>query len=67
MAIKGRHRYHPFDALPYAATNVDSNRECLLTNQRLHDRESRDVPDRRRMTRNGRRASDPRSIDDRQS
>ena len=60
MDTEGHHRYHPFDASPHAATNLDSNREPVLTDHPLHDRDRRDVPDRRKVTRNGRRASDPR-------
>ena len=60
MATEGRHRYHPVDGLLYASMNVDSNRESLLADQPLHARDRRDVPDRRKVTRNGRRGSDPR-------
>ena len=54
MATEGRHRYHPFDASPYAATKRDSNREPVLADYPLDDRDRRDVPDRRKLTRNGR-------------
>jgi hypothetical protein len=61
MATEASQRYHPFDSSHYAATHVDSNRDGLLADQPLHDPERRELRDPRKVTRNGRRASDPRS------
>jgi hypothetical protein len=60
MAIQRRNRDDPFGASLCAATNLDTNCQRLLPGYPHQYRDRRDVPDRRKVTRNGRRASDPR-------